>query len=166
MKKIMTKKNRREKWRNTPITSQNIDEYMNDFINETKGQYITQGVSFNKDDSLEMELLKKAILSYGSFSGLCKYLLTHHFEGISVELASRTFPVAVKHEGVVVSEEKESVYSKPSEDTLPPERTVENKEQIVTKQLEKKRLSPARKFGGGSSFQANPNAKPPKGSPY
>ncbi|SMG52210.1 hypothetical protein [Paenibacillus aquistagni] len=73
-------KSRREKWRNLSLNSSNIDEYLTDLIEDTKSQYITQGVSFNKDDSYQMGLLKQALLQHSSFSGLVKHLLTLYFQ--------------------------------------------------------------------------------------
>ncbi len=77
----MTKKiNRKQKWRNTTLNKTNIDEYLQDLYNDTAGNYITQGVSFNKDDSFQMTLLRNALIAHGSFSGLIKNLLHNHFE--------------------------------------------------------------------------------------
>jgi len=78
----MSKRNtdwRKAKWRNIPLSSDNIDEYLEDLYSTTKGQYITQAVSFNKDDSLQMGLLRNALLEHSSFSGLIKFLLQKHF---------------------------------------------------------------------------------------
>lgn len=46
----------------------------------TKGKYITQGVSFNKNCPRQMGMLKKALMSSVSFSGLAKELLAVRFE--------------------------------------------------------------------------------------
>lgn len=73
------KKWRKEKWQNRVLTSDNIDDYMQDLYDDTKGQYITQGVSFNKDDVFQMNLLKQALLSHGSFSGFIKHLMHSYF---------------------------------------------------------------------------------------
>lgn len=71
---------RKLKWKGVPLNNKNIDEYMDDLYNDTKGQYITQGVSFNKDDNFQMNLLKNALLSHGSFSGFIKHLMYNYFE--------------------------------------------------------------------------------------
>ena len=71
---------RKLKWKGVHLNNKNIDEYMDDLYNDTKGQYITQGVSFNKDDNFQMNLLKNALLSHGSFSGFIKHLMYSHFE--------------------------------------------------------------------------------------
>lgn len=69
----------RKKWRNRIITPSNIDEYMKDLYEGTPGQYVTLGVSFNKDDHFQMELIKQARLTHKSFSGLVKHLLFMYF---------------------------------------------------------------------------------------
>lgn len=71
---------RKQKWKGVPLNHTNIDEYMKDLHNSTSGQYITQGVSFNKDDNFQMNLLKNALISHGSFSGFVKHILFTHFE--------------------------------------------------------------------------------------
>lgn len=77
----MTKKiNRKLKWRNITLNKANIDEYLLDLYNDTSGNYITQGVSFNKDDNYQMTLLRNALIAHGSFSGFIKNLLHTHFE--------------------------------------------------------------------------------------
>ena len=79
----MTKKqriNRKKKWRNITLNKANIDEYLKDLYNDTSGNYITQGVSFNKDDNFQMSLLRNALIAHGSFSGFVKSLLHAHFD--------------------------------------------------------------------------------------
>lgn len=79
----MTKKqkiNRKQKWRNITLNKANIDEYLQDLYNDTSGNYITQGVSFNKDDNFQMSLLRNALIAHGSFSGFVKTLLHAHFD--------------------------------------------------------------------------------------
>lgn len=71
---------RKQKWKGIPLNRTNIDEYMDDLYDDTKGQYITQGVSFNKDDNFQMNLLKNALLAHGSFSGFVKHLMFSYFE--------------------------------------------------------------------------------------
>lgn len=73
-------KNRKIKWRNFPITQENVDEYLQDLYDDTKGQYITQGVSFNKDNPYQMGLFRLVLLEPHSFSSTCKHLLEKHFE--------------------------------------------------------------------------------------
>ena len=60
------------KWLNT---EEEIEKVIEDMVNRTKGAYITQGVSFNKSCPRQMGLLKMALMSSQSFSGLIKELL-------------------------------------------------------------------------------------------
>lgn len=47
---------------------------------KTKGKYITQAVTFNKESERQMELLKYALMHSTSFSGLGKELIAEKFE--------------------------------------------------------------------------------------
>ena len=62
------------------------EEEANQLIEEmkakTKGKYITQGVSFNKESTRQMELLKYALMSSSAFSGLIKELLATRMDGL------------------------------------------------------------------------------------
>ena len=60
-------------------TEEEVDQMIEKMIKRSKGKYITQGVSFNKDSPRQMELLKKALMSSSSFSGLIKELLAVKF---------------------------------------------------------------------------------------
>ena len=53
----------------------NVDERIEELKARTKGDYITQGCSFNKNSPRQMELLKFALENSDSFSGLVKELL-------------------------------------------------------------------------------------------
>lgn len=69
-----------------------IDEKIEEMKARTKGDYITQGCSFNKNSPRQMELLKFALENSDSFSGLVKELLAkmldnggiHHNGGANV----------------------------------------------------------------------------------
>ena len=52
-----------------------IDKVVDEMRKRTKGKYITQGVSFNKDSPRQIELLKFALENSDSFSGLVKETL-------------------------------------------------------------------------------------------
>ena len=52
---------------------------------KTKGKYITQGVTFNKESQRQMELLKYALMYSSSFSALCKEMLAAKLEGVQVQ---------------------------------------------------------------------------------
>lgn len=61
-----------------------VDTMIEEMSTRTKGKYITQGVSFNKTCPRQMGLLKKALMSSVSFSGLGKELLALKFDsGVS-----------------------------------------------------------------------------------
>jgi predicted CopG family antitoxin len=58
-----------------------VDKLIEDMANRTKGKYITQGVSFNKTCPRQMAMLKMALMSSASFSGLIKELLALKMSG-------------------------------------------------------------------------------------
>lgn len=58
----------------------NVDEKINELINKNKGKYITQACAFNKECPRQMALLKFALESSVSFSGLIKELLALKFD--------------------------------------------------------------------------------------
>lgn len=66
-------------------SEEEVDALIEEMLKKSKGRYITQGVSFNKQNSREMELLKKALMSSSSFSGLTKEMLTDKFNGIPLQ---------------------------------------------------------------------------------
>lgn len=61
-----------------------IDNIISEMKSRTKGKYITQGVAFNKNCPRQMEMLKNALLSSSSFSGLIKELLALKFNNYNV----------------------------------------------------------------------------------
>lgn len=175
--KSMKKNNRKEKWRNVSLNHSNIDEYLVDLIEDTKGQYITQGVSFNKDDSFQMGLLKQAILDHSSFSGLVKHLLTMYFSGQSIQspnaVNNHVQQIAFHHTREIHEASRETATTQerlPNPSPTPvmaTRRTQENKSAneadasgSPSQQNKPKRISPRRPSGGGF-LQANPNAKLP-----
>lgn len=58
-----------------------VDEMIKDMVNRTKGNYLTQGVAFNKNCPRQMALLKKSLMASVSFSGLAKEILAVKFNG-------------------------------------------------------------------------------------
>jgi hypothetical protein len=62
-----------------------FDKKIAELISKTKGQYITQGVAFNKDCPRQMELLRFALTDSVSFSGLVKELLALKMNGSPIE---------------------------------------------------------------------------------
>jgi len=72
-------------------TEEEVNKIIDDMVSRTKGNYITQGVSFNKTCPRQMGLLKKALMSSVSFSGLGKELLALKFNGGAIQLASPSY---------------------------------------------------------------------------
>lgn len=60
-------------------SEEEVDAMIEEMIKRSKGRYITQGVSFNKSCPRQMGLLKKALMSSASFSGLGKEMLAVKF---------------------------------------------------------------------------------------
>ncbi|OME54001.1 hypothetical protein BSK59_15585 [Paenibacillus odorifer] len=166
----MTKTSRKDKWRNVSLNESNIDHYLLDLIEDTKGQYITQGVSFNKDDSFQMGLLRQAILNHSSFSGLVKHLLTLYFSGQSVQPnihhavpqqqnTIQEFVPPVREEIVVVK------HDTPIIRTLPRQEQPKQEPPKETRPTRTRSTSGSGKRTGkglGGFLSANPNAIPPK----
>lgn len=56
-------------------TEKEVDKMIDEMIRKSKGRYITQGVSFSKENERHLELLKMVLLRSNSFSGFIKELL-------------------------------------------------------------------------------------------
>jgi len=67
-----------------------VDKLIEDMVSRTKGRNITQGVTFNKTCPRQMGLLKKALMSSTSFSGLAKELLAIKFSENQQQLHQNT----------------------------------------------------------------------------
>lgn len=169
----MSKKNsRKDKWRHVSLNPTNIDEYLYDLIEDTKGQYITQGVSFNKNDTFQMGLLKQAILDHSSFSGLVKHLLTLYYSGQLVQ--SPQAPTASIYNQTNHSSSYSGIqeYIPPVRKEQDPETKISQVKDVVADKVEdnevqtqqpRPRSVPKKKLTGGGAFlRTNPNAKPPK----
>lgn len=61
-------------------SEEEVNTMIEDMIKRSKGKYITQGCSFNKTCPRQMAMLKKALMSSASFSGLVKEMLALRFE--------------------------------------------------------------------------------------
>lgn len=61
-------------------TEEEVDAMIEDMIKRSKGRYITQGVTFNKTCPRQLGILKNALMSSTSFSGLAKELLAVKFD--------------------------------------------------------------------------------------
>lgn len=57
-----------------------VDRMIEDLVSKTKNNYITQGVSFNKNKESHMKLLRLALTYSESFSGLVKDLIDEKFD--------------------------------------------------------------------------------------
>lgn len=71
-------------------TEQEVDKMIDEMVRKTKGKYITQGVSFNKESARQMELLKMVLMRATSFSGFIKELLAQEETDNEVDMARRT----------------------------------------------------------------------------
>lgn len=63
-------------------SEEEVDAYIKEIIDRTKGKYLTQGVSFNKNSERQLRLLKLVLMEADSFSGFIKELLTIRY-GVS-----------------------------------------------------------------------------------
>lgn len=82
-------------------TEEEVDQMIEEMTNRVKGNYITQAVAFNKTCPRQMGLLKKALMSSISFSGLAKELLAMKVEGetnYSTTYTVSPAPKNVEHE--------------------------------------------------------------------
>lgn len=61
-------------------SEEEVDKIIADMSNRIKGNYITQGVAFNKTCPRQMKLLKNSLMSSASFSGFVKEMLAIKFE--------------------------------------------------------------------------------------
>lgn len=76
---------------------------------KSKGKYITQGITFNKESERQMELLKYALMYSTSFSGLGKELLADKFEGELGKVNTKNNnEVAVTHNTIESVEKKDT----------------------------------------------------------
>ena len=66
-------------------SEEEVEQLIEEMAKRTKGNYITQGVAFNKTCPRQMDMLKKALMSSVSFSGLAKELLALRFSGNSMQ---------------------------------------------------------------------------------
>ncbi|AYP68223.1 hypothetical protein PQE75_gp091 [Bacillus phage vB_BcoS-136] len=78
-------------------TEEDVNKMIYDMVKRTKGKYITQACAFNKDCPRQMEMLKQALMSSVSFSGLVKEMLAMKFGGNFVN-SSPSLPITIKQE--------------------------------------------------------------------
>ena len=74
-------------------SEEEADKLIEKMMNKGKGDYITQSVTFRKDNPRQMELLKKAMMSSESFSSMVREMLHREFSGDEIQSASPSKPV-------------------------------------------------------------------------
>jgi hypothetical protein len=78
-------------------SEEEVDKLIEEMSKRTKGKYITQGVSFNKTCPRQMDMLKRALMSSASFSGLAKEMLAMRFGASATNFApQQTFEQEMK----------------------------------------------------------------------
>jgi hypothetical protein len=70
-------------------SEEEVNKMIEEMKNRTKGKYLTQGCSFNKDCPRQMDMLKKALMSSASFSGLVKEMLAMRFGGGATQMPTQ-----------------------------------------------------------------------------
>lgn len=83
-------------------SEEEVEKLIEEMKLRTKGNYITQGVSFNKDCPRQMDLLKNALMGSASFSGLIKELLALKYSNDNINTN------VSKIEKTYIKEEKDS----------------------------------------------------------
>lgn len=81
-------------------SEEEVNEMIEKMKAKTKGKYITQGVSFNKTCPRQMEMLKKALMSSVSFSGLAKEMLAIRFERKEMDYGRPTLVMGTLGQGM------------------------------------------------------------------
>lgn len=64
-------------------SEEEVDLMIEEMKRKSKGKYITQGITFNKDSERQMELLKFVLMHSTSFSGFGKELIAEKFESMT-----------------------------------------------------------------------------------
>lgn len=63
-------------------SAEEAEKMIEELKRKTKGKYLTQAVTFNRDSERQMELLKFAFMSGTTFSGFGKELIAARMEGL------------------------------------------------------------------------------------
>lgn len=74
-------------------SEQEAEELIEEMMKKGKGNYITQSVTFRKNNPRQIELLKKALMNSESFSGFVRGLLTEKFNENGVQIVNDLKPV-------------------------------------------------------------------------
>lgn len=61
-------------------TEQEVDQLIEEMVKRTKGNYITQGVSFNKTCPKSLGLLKQVLMEFPTFGGGMKQMLIERYQ--------------------------------------------------------------------------------------
>lgn len=186
----MDNKQFRAKWKNIPLTPVNVDEYLTDLGSKFAGDYITQGVSFNKQDPYQMDLLRQALLTHGTFSGFIKHMMSVYFNQqkqqnmyqnqqyysplLPQTQRQNTFSTSLVAPRQIEEEPKEVMPEVKVENHVPVETTEEKKVPVKqtipdkpTVNINKKDVPVRTTIRSASArknnpfLQSNPNAKPP-----
>lgn len=65
-------------------SEEEVDEMIMEMLKKGNGKYITQSVLFKKDSEVQMELLKKVLMSSTSFGAFVKQVLAEKFDGVEL----------------------------------------------------------------------------------
>lgn len=72
-------------------SEEEVDKLIDEMLKRSNGKYITQSVTFKKDDTIQMELLKKALMSSTSFSSFIKQILSEKFDSVKLNNTSTEY---------------------------------------------------------------------------
>lgn len=78
-------------------TEEEVEEMIAEMMKKGNGKYITQSVLFKKDSPVQMELLKKSLMSSTSFGAFIKQVLSEKFSEDRY------------HERIIVSKQQEII---------------------------------------------------------
>jgi len=70
-------------------SEEEVDEMIEEMLQKGSGKYITQSVLFKKDSEIQMDLLKKVLMSSTSFGAFVKQVLAEKFENRDVSVKSQ-----------------------------------------------------------------------------
>ena len=69
-------------------SEEEVEMIIDELVKKTKGNYITQGVAFNKNKKNQMDLLRMVLRSSYSFGGFIKEMLAEKFNEESFKIVS------------------------------------------------------------------------------
>lgn len=65
-------------------SEEEVEEMIEEMLLKGKGKYVTQSVLFKKDSEVQMELLKKVLMSSTSFGAFVKQIIAEKFDGVEL----------------------------------------------------------------------------------